>query len=109
MCERATPDHLRTRFSGDDREVVCEWPKGVTMLGQPLYLNGLILTRDLASLPYQISGLMDKFESQFETMDVQTAHMEETMGNTTTLTTPQVGPSARPLFPSNQQPFLHSH
>ncbi|XP_059919642.1 charged multivesicular body protein 1b [Gadus macrocephalus] len=37
----------------------------------------------------KISGLMDKFEGQFETMDVQTAHMEETMGNTTTLTTPQ--------------------
>lgn len=33
---------------------------------------------------------MDKFESQFETLDVQTAQMEDTMGNTTTLTTPQV-------------------
>ncbi len=33
---------------------------------------------------------MDKFENQFETLDVQTAHMEDTMGNTTTLTTPQV-------------------
>ncbi|KAJ3587781.1 hypothetical protein NHX12_011377, partial [Muraenolepis orangiensis] len=37
----------------------------------------------------KISGLMDKFENQFETLDVQTAHMEETMGNVTTLTTPQ--------------------
>lgn len=33
---------------------------------------------------------MDKFETQFETLDVQTAQMEDTMGNTTTLTTPQV-------------------
>ena len=38
----------------------------------------------------QTSALMDKFESQFETLDVQTAQMEDTMGNTTTLTTPQV-------------------
>lgn len=33
---------------------------------------------------------MDKFEHQFETLDVQTAQMEDTMSNTTTLTTPQV-------------------
>lgn len=33
---------------------------------------------------------MDKFENQFETLDVQTAQMEDTMSNTTTLTTPQV-------------------
>lgn len=37
----------------------------------------------------KISGLMDKFERQFETLDVQTAHMEDTMSSTTTLTTPQ--------------------
>lgn len=41
-------------------------------------------------IPLQVSALMDKFESQFETLDVQTAQMEDTMGNTTTLTTPQV-------------------
>lgn len=33
---------------------------------------------------------MDKFEHQFETLDVQTAQMEDTMSSTTTLTTPQV-------------------
>lgn len=33
---------------------------------------------------------MDKFEKQFETLDVQTAQMEDTMSSTTTLTTPQV-------------------
>uniref|UniRef100_A0A672KA97 Charged multivesicular body protein 1b-like n=1 Tax=Sinocyclocheilus grahami TaxID=75366 RepID=A0A672KA97_SINGR len=38
----------------------------------------------------KISALMDKFERQFETLDVQTAHMEDTMSSTTTLTTPQV-------------------
>ncbi|XP_066505364.1 charged multivesicular body protein 1b [Hoplias malabaricus] len=37
----------------------------------------------------KVSALMDKFEHQFETLDVQTAQMEDTMGNTTTLTTPQ--------------------
>uniref|UniRef100_A0A3B3QEW1 Charged multivesicular body protein 1B n=1 Tax=Paramormyrops kingsleyae TaxID=1676925 RepID=A0A3B3QEW1_9TELE len=34
-------------------------------------------------------SLMDKFEQQFETLDVQTAQMEDTMSSTTTLTTPQ--------------------
>uniref|UniRef100_A0A8C4IEZ6 Charged multivesicular body protein 1b n=1 Tax=Dicentrarchus labrax TaxID=13489 RepID=A0A8C4IEZ6_DICLA len=37
----------------------------------------------------RISALMDKFEHQFETLDVQTAHMEDTMSSSTTLTTPQ--------------------
>lgn len=46
----------------------------------------------------QISALMDKFEKQFETLDVQTAHIEETMGNTTTLATPQVTGGAVALF-----------
>uniref|UniRef100_A0A3B1J2I3 Charged multivesicular body protein 1B n=1 Tax=Astyanax mexicanus TaxID=7994 RepID=A0A3B1J2I3_ASTMX len=37
----------------------------------------------------KISSLMDKFERQFETLDVQTQQMEDTMSSTTTLTTPQ--------------------
>uniref|UniRef100_A0A8B9JXR0 Charged multivesicular body protein 1b n=1 Tax=Astyanax mexicanus TaxID=7994 RepID=A0A8B9JXR0_ASTMX len=37
----------------------------------------------------RISSLMDKFERQFETLDVQTQQMEDTMSSTTTLTTPQ--------------------
>uniref|UniRef100_A0AAR2L4P2 Charged multivesicular body protein 1B n=1 Tax=Pygocentrus nattereri TaxID=42514 RepID=A0AAR2L4P2_PYGNA len=37
----------------------------------------------------QISSLMDKFEHQFETLDVQTQQMEDSMSSTTTLTTPQ--------------------
>ena len=32
---------------------------------------------------------MDKFESQFEDLDVQTQVMEGAMGQTTTMTTPQ--------------------
>lgn len=32
---------------------------------------------------------MDKFESQFEDLDVQTEYMENSMGHTTALTTPQ--------------------
>uniref|UniRef100_A0AAY5KS64 Charged multivesicular body protein 1B n=1 Tax=Esox lucius TaxID=8010 RepID=A0AAY5KS64_ESOLU len=40
-------------------------------------------------LRMSISSLMDKFEHQFETLDVQTAQMEDTMSSTTTLTTPQ--------------------
>ncbi|XP_032330861.1 charged multivesicular body protein 1b-2 isoform X3 [Camelus ferus] len=39
----------------------------------------------------KISALMDKFEQQFETLDVQTQQMEDTMSSTTTLTTPQCG------------------
>ncbi|KAF6305963.1 hypothetical protein mRhiFer1_002823 [Rhinolophus ferrumequinum] len=37
----------------------------------------------------KISALMDKFEHQFERLDVQTQQMEDMMSNTTTLTTPQ--------------------
>lgn len=33
---------------------------------------------------------MDKFEQQFESLDVQTGIMEDTMSSSTTLTTPQV-------------------
>ncbi|KAG9305832.1 hypothetical protein G9A89_006243 [Geosiphon pyriformis] len=37
----------------------------------------------------KISMVMDKFESQFEDLDVQTQYMEGAMGNTTTMSTPQ--------------------
>jgi charged multivesicular body protein 1 len=33
--------------------------------------------------------VMDKFEQQFEDLDVQTEYMENTMGQTTAMTTPQ--------------------
>ena len=37
----------------------------------------------------QISLVMDKFESQFSDLDVQTSYMEETMSNTTAVSMPQ--------------------
>ncbi|XP_027864825.1 charged multivesicular body protein 1b-like isoform X3 [Xiphophorus couchianus] len=37
----------------------------------------------------QISALMNQFERHFETLDVQTVLMEDTMGSTSMLTTPQ--------------------
>lgn len=37
----------------------------------------------------QISLVMDKFESQFADLDVQTSYMESTMSDTTALATPQ--------------------
>ena len=38
----------------------------------------------------QVSAMMDKFEKQFEQLDVQTQVMDETMSASTTLTVPQV-------------------
>ncbi|KAJ3092331.1 Charged multivesicular body protein 1a [Quaeritorhiza haematococci] len=37
----------------------------------------------------QISQVMDKFEQQFEDLDVQTSYMESSIGQTTALSTPQ--------------------
>jgi division protein CdvB (Snf7/Vps24/ESCRT-III family) len=37
----------------------------------------------------QVSQLMDRFEQSFENLDVQSQVMENTMCNTSTLTTPQ--------------------
>nr|GBN79470.1 Charged multivesicular body protein 1b [Araneus ventricosus] len=37
----------------------------------------------------KISSLMDKFEKQFEDLDVQSSYMENTMSSTTTVTVPQ--------------------
>lgn len=37
----------------------------------------------------KISGLMDKFEKQFEDLDVQAGYMENAMSSTTTTTVPQ--------------------
>ncbi|GLD72122.1 charged multivesicular body protein 1b-2-like protein [Lates japonicus] len=55
-------------------------------------MSGVVKSMDatLKSMNLEkISALMDKFENQFETLDVQTAQMEDTMSSTTTLTTPQ--------------------
>lgn len=37
----------------------------------------------------KISGLMDKFEQQFEDLDVQSSYMENTMSQTVTTSIPQ--------------------
>jgi len=37
----------------------------------------------------KISGLMDKFEKQFEDLDVQTQYMENSMGSSVTVSAPQ--------------------
>uniref|UniRef100_A0A672HRL0 Charged multivesicular body protein 1B n=1 Tax=Salarias fasciatus TaxID=181472 RepID=A0A672HRL0_SALFA len=65
----------------------------VTMNQVSKSMSGVVKSMDatLKSMNLEkISALMDKFENQFETLDVQTAQMEDTMSNTTTLTTPQV-------------------
>jgi charged multivesicular body protein 1 len=36
----------------------------------------------------QLSALMDKFEQQFEDLDVKTGYMEQTMNSTTAVSTP---------------------
>jgi charged multivesicular body protein 1 len=37
----------------------------------------------------KISGLMDKFEKEFEDLDVQTSYMDQAMSQTTTTAVPQ--------------------
>lgn len=44
---------------------------------------------DVISVTAQISGVMDKFETQFSDLDVQTSYMEATMSSSTATTTPQ--------------------
>ena len=39
--------------------------------------------------PERISAVMDKFEAQFEDLDVQSSYMESAMGSTTATATPQ--------------------
>ncbi|EFX79032.1 hypothetical protein DAPPUDRAFT_305016 [Daphnia pulex] len=48
-------------------------------------LDKAVNTMDLQ----KISAVMEKFESQFEDMDVRTSVMEDAMGSATTLTTPR--------------------
>ena len=48
-------------------------------------LDKAVNTMDLE----KISSVMEKFESQFEDMDVRTSVMEDAMGSATTLSTPK--------------------
>lgn len=45
---------------------------------------------DLFHFFLQVSALMDKFEQQFENLDVKSSHVEQAMSDVTTLTVPQV-------------------
>jgi hypothetical protein len=49
----------------------------------------LIVQRLIHHFSPQISTVMDKFETQFSDLDVQTSYMEQTMSSSTATTTPQ--------------------
>lgn len=56
-------------------------------------MTGVVKAMDsaMSSLNLEkMSGVMDKFEKQFEDLDVQSSYMENTMSSTTTVSTPQV-------------------
>ncbi|XP_043827308.1 charged multivesicular body protein 1b-2-like [Dromiciops gliroides] len=80
------------RLSARVDAVAARVQTAVTMGKVTKSLAGVVKSMDAALRSMnleKISALMDKFEHQFETLDVQTQQMEDTMSNTTTLTTPQ--------------------
>ncbi|KAG2463553.1 ITM2A protein, partial [Polypterus senegalus] len=80
------------RMSARVDAVAARVQTAVTMNKVTKSMAGVVKSMDatLKSMNLEkISALMDKFEHQFETLDVQTAQMEDTMSSTTTLTTPQ--------------------
>ncbi|XP_032885999.1 charged multivesicular body protein 1b [Amblyraja radiata] len=81
------------RMSARVDAVAARVQSAVTMGKVTKSMAGVVKSMDitLKSMNLEkISALMDKFEHQFETLDVQTQQMEDTMSSTTTLTTPQV-------------------
>ncbi|KAL7886018.1 hypothetical protein AOLI_G00063130 [Acnodon oligacanthus] len=84
------------RMSARVDAVTARVQTAVTMNKDTKSMAGVVKSMDatLKSMDLEkISALMNKFEHQFETLDVQIPKMEDTMGNTTTLTTPQNGVS----------------
>ncbi|NWH87729.1 CHM1B protein, partial [Aegithalos caudatus] len=80
------------RMSARVDAVAARVQTAVTMGKVTKSMTGVVKSMDatLKSMNLEkISALMDKFEHQFETLDVQTQQIEDTMSNTTTLTTPQ--------------------
>ncbi|XP_068952217.1 charged multivesicular body protein 1B1-like [Petaurus breviceps papuanus] len=80
------------RLSARVDAVAARVQTAVTMGRVTKSLAGVVKSMDAALRSMnleKISALMDKFEHQFETLDVQTQQMEDTMSSTTTLTTPQ--------------------
>ncbi|KAJ8027090.1 Charged multivesicular body protein 1b [Holothuria leucospilota] len=64
----------------------------VTMKNVTQSMAGVVKSIDSAMRSMnleKVSALMDKFEKQFEDLDVQSSYMESAMSNTTTMTTPQ--------------------
>ena len=55
-----------------------------------MYIYTCTLDTLLLKSLMQVAGIMDKFERQFEHLDVQTQTMEEAMSGVTTLTVPEV-------------------
>ncbi|KAJ8266448.1 hypothetical protein GJAV_G00130540 [Gymnothorax javanicus] len=80
------------RMSARVDAVAARVQTAVTMNNVTKSMGGVVKGMDLALKSMNLektSAIMDKFEHQFETLDVQTAQMEDTMSSTTTLTTPQ--------------------
>jgi len=72
--------------------VVSRVQSAVTTRKVTTSMQGVVRAMDAAmkSLNLEkISGLMDKFEKQFEDLDVQSSYMENTMSQTTTTAVPQ--------------------
>jgi len=80
------------RMSARVDAVVSRVQSAVTTRKVTTSMQGVVRAMDAAmkSLNLEkISGLMDKFEKQFEDLDVQSSYMENTMSQTTTTAVPQ--------------------
>ncbi|ESN92456.1 hypothetical protein HELRODRAFT_181328 [Helobdella robusta] len=80
------------RMSARVDAVAARVQSAVTMGKVTQSMAGVVkaMTSAMSSMNLEkISTLMDRFEQQFEHLDVQTQVMEDTMANSSTLTTPQ--------------------
>merc|ERR1712203_11301 len=80
------------RMSGKVDAVASRVQSAVTMKGVAKNMGSVVKSLDKAvnSMELQkITEVMDKFESQFEDLDVHTSVMENAMGTATTTTTPE--------------------
>merc|ERR1711997_212969 len=80
------------RMSGKVDATASRVQSAVTMKGVAKNMGSVVksLEKAVNSMELQkISEVMDKFESQFEDLDVRTAVMEDAMGSATTTTTPE--------------------
>jgi len=79
------------RMSGKVDAVASRVQSAVTMKGVAKNMGSVVKSLDKAinSMELQkISAVMDKFEQQFEDLDVHTSVMEQSMGSATTTNTP---------------------